>query len=71
MNIDAVEQRAGDFGYVALDHRRCAVALPGGTSPTPERLDDDLWMWVIYLGFSSSGWTQINKYGKNDWSVNG
>ena len=29
MNVDAVEQRPGDFRNVALDHRRCAVALAG------------------------------------------
>ena len=27
VNVDTVEQRAGDFGYIALDHRRRAEAL--------------------------------------------
>jgi len=27
VNVNAIEQRAGNLGYVSLDHRRCAVAL--------------------------------------------
>src|SRR5450432_2294065 len=32
VDVDAVEERAGDFGDVALDHGRGAVALAGGVA---------------------------------------
>jgi hypothetical protein len=30
VNVDVIEERAGDFGNVALDHRRSAMAIASG-----------------------------------------